>query len=90
VVSADPQGREPPGGGVINGYKFAPWANSTVVRPFASFDFMRARVNHTFAGGFLGTTANFMGTFGVKAGRQFDAFWLSGIAGVSALICAVY
>jgi hypothetical protein len=36
-------------------------------------------------GSFLGTTANFMGSFGVKVGPQFDAFWLDGIAGVSVL-----
>jgi hypothetical protein len=46
----------------------------------------RAPVNHTFAGGsFLGTTANFMGTLGVKVGPQFDAFWLYGIGGFSVL-----
>ena len=77
---------DPFGGGVIVGYKFAPWANNVVVSPFASFDFMHAPVNHSFAGGsYLGTTANFMGTFGLKVGPQFDAFWLYGIAGVSAL-----
>ena len=38
-------------GGVIVGYKFAPWANNIVVSPFASFDFLHAPVNHTFPGG---------------------------------------
>jgi hypothetical protein len=77
---------DPVGGGFLIGYKFAPWANSVIVSPFGSFDFLHAPVNHTFAGGsFLGTTANFMGTFGVKAGPRFDAFWLYGIAGVSVL-----
>ena len=78
---------DPLGGGVIIGYKFAPWANNIVVSPFVSFDFLRAPVNHTFAGGsFLGTTANFMGTFGVKVGPQLDmGLWLYGIAGVSVL-----
>ena len=73
------------GGGVIIGYKFAPWANNIVVSPFASFDFMNAPVNHTFAGGsFLGTTANFMGTAGVKIGPQFDTgLWFYGIAGMA-------
>jgi hypothetical protein len=75
------------GGGFIVGYRFNPWANNIVVSPFASFDFMHASVNHTFPGGsFLGTTANFMGTFGVKAGPQVGAgVWLYGIAGVSVL-----
>jgi hypothetical protein len=74
---------DPLGGGF---YKFAPWANGIVVSPFASFDFLHAPVNHTFAGGsYLGTTTNFMGTFGVKVGPQFDAFWVYGIAGVSVL-----
>jgi hypothetical protein len=77
---------DPVGGGVLIGYRFTPWANNIVVSPFASFDFMHAPVNHTFAGGsYLGTTAHFMGTFGVKAGPQLDAFWLYGIAGVSVL-----
>jgi hypothetical protein len=77
---------DPIGGGFLIGYKFAPWANSIVVSPFASFDFVNAPVNHTFAGGsYLGTTANFMGTFGVKAGPQLGMFWLYGIAGVSVL-----
>ena len=78
---------DPVGGGFLIGYKFAPWANSVVVSPFASFDFMHAPVNHTFPGGsFLGTTANFMGTAGVKVGPQLDmGLWLYGIAGVSVL-----
>ncbi len=77
---------DPVGGGFLIGYRFAPFGNSIVVSPFASFDFMRAPVNHTFANGsFLGTTANFMGTFGVKVGPQFDAFWLYGIGGFAVL-----
>ena len=78
---------DPIGGGVIIGYKFVPWANNIVVSPFASFDFLHAAVNHTFVNGsYLGTTANFMGTFGVKAGPQLDiGLWLYGIAGVSVL-----
>lgn len=77
---------DPVGGGVIVGYKFAPWANNVVVSPFASFDFIHAPVN-TFPGvGFLGTTANFVGTVGVKIGPQLDmGLWLYGIAGVSVL-----
>ena len=78
---------DPLGGGLIVGYKFAPWANNVVVSPFASFDFLHAPVNHTFPGGsYLGTTANFMGTGGVKIGPQLGAgVWLYGIAGVSVL-----
>lgn len=78
---------DPFGGGVIVGYKFAPWASNVIVSPFASFDFLHAPVNHTFAGGsFLGTTANFMGTAGVKVGPQLDmGLWLYGIAGASVL-----
>ena len=78
---------DPVGGGFLVGYKFAPWANSIIVSPFASFDFLSAPVNHTFPGGsYLGTTANFMGTFGVKAGPEIGAgVWLYGIAGVSVL-----
>lgn len=77
---------DPIGGGFLIGYRFAPFAYNIVVSPFASFDFMRAPVNHTFANGsYLGTTANFMGTFGVKVGPQFDAFWLYGIGGFGVL-----
>jgi hypothetical protein len=78
---------DPFGGGLIVGYKFTPWANAVVVSPFASFDFLHAPVNHTFPGGsYLGTTANFMGTGGVKIGPQLDmGLWLYGIAGVSVL-----
>ena len=78
---------DPFGGGVIVGYKFAPWASNIVVSPFASFDFIHAPVNHTFAGGsYLGSTANFMGTFGVKMGPQLGmGLWVYGIAGVSVL-----
>jgi len=78
---------DPLGGGLIVGYKFAPWANSVVVSPFASFDFLHAPVNHTFPGGsYLGTTANFMGTAGVKVGPQLGmGVWLYGVAGVSVL-----
>lgn len=75
------------GAGIIIGYKFAPWSNNVIVSPFASFDFMRAPVNHTFPGGsFLGTTANFMGTAGVKIGPQLsNRLWLYGIGGFSVL-----
>jgi len=78
---------DPVGGGLIVGYKFAPWAGNIVVSPFASFDFLHAPVNHTFPGGsYLGTTANFMGTAGVKVGPQLGmGLWLYGIAGVSVL-----
>jgi hypothetical protein len=77
---------DPVGGGFLIGYRLAPLGANIVVSPFASFDFMHAPVNHTFAGGsFLGTTANFMGTFGVKVGPQFDAFWLYGIGGAGVL-----
>ena len=76
----------PVGGGFLIGTKFAPWANNIIVSPFASFDFLNAPVNHTFPGGsYLGTTANFMTTGGVKIGPQFDNVWLYGIAGVSAM-----
>jgi len=78
---------DPLGGGLIVGYKFAPWANNIIVSPFASFDFLNAPVNHTFPGGsYLGTTANFMGTGGIKIGPQLGGgVWLYGIAGVSAM-----
>jgi hypothetical protein len=78
---------DPVGGGFLIGYKFAPWANSIIVSPFASFDFLNAPVNHTFPGGsYLGTTANFMGTGGVKIGPQLGGgVWLYGIAGVSVM-----
>jgi len=78
---------DPFGGGIIVGYKFAPWANNIVVSPFASFDFLHAPVNHTFPGGsFLGITGNLMGTAGVKIGPQLaTGVWLYGIAGVSVL-----
>ena len=78
---------DPFGGGIIVGYTFAPWANNIVASAFASFDFMHAPVNHTFPGGsYLGSTANFMGTAGVKIGPQLDmGLWLYGIAGVSVL-----
>lgn len=78
---------DPMGGGLIVGYKFAPWSNRIVVSPFASFDFLNAPVNHTFANGsYLGTTANFMSTFGLKIGPLVGrGVWLYGIAGVSAL-----
>jgi hypothetical protein len=78
---------DPIGGGIIIGYTFAPWANNIVASAFASFDFLHAPVNHTFPGGsFLGSTATFMGTAGVKIGPQLDiGLWLYGIAGVSVL-----
>jgi len=78
---------DPFGGGIIVGYKFSPWANSIVVSPFASLDFIRAPVNHTFPGGsYLGTTDNFIGTGGIKIGPRLDmGVWLYGIAGVSVL-----
>ena len=78
---------DPVGGGFLIGYKFAPWANNIIVSPFASFDAPNSPVNHTFAGGsYLGTTANFIGTGGVKIGPQLGmGVWLYGIAGVSVI-----
>jgi hypothetical protein len=78
---------DPVGGGFLIGYRFAPLASNIVVSPFASFDFMNAPVNHTFIGGsYLGTTAKFMGTFGVKAGPQVGAgVWIYGIGGLSVM-----
>lgn len=78
---------DPAGGGLIVGYTFAPLANNIVASTFASFDFLHAPVNHTFPGGsFLGSTANFMGTAGVKIGPRLDmGLWVYGIAGVSVL-----
>jgi hypothetical protein len=78
---------DPVGGGFLIGYKFAPWANNVIVSPFASFDFLNSPVNHTFpSGSYLGTTANFMGTGGVKIGPQLGSgAWLYGIAGVSVM-----
>jgi len=78
---------DPVGGGFLIGYKFAPWGNNVIVSPFASFDFINAPVNHTFPNGsYLGTTAKFISTGGVKFGPDFgNGLWLYGIAGVSGL-----
>jgi hypothetical protein len=78
---------DPVGGGFLIGYKFAPWANSFIISPFASFDFTNAPVNHNFPNGsYLGSTAKFMTTGGVKFGPDLGTgFWLYGIAGVSGL-----
>jgi hypothetical protein len=57
-----------------------------VISPFVSFDYMNAPVNHNFPGGsFLGATANYDGTIGVKVGPQFKILWLYGIGGISVL-----
>ncbi len=74
-------------GGFLVGVKPAPLGGFWIVSPFASFDFMRSPVNHNFPGGsYLGSTATFIGTGGVKTGPQFDnGIWLYGIAGGSVL-----
>jgi hypothetical protein len=79
--------KDPVGVGFLIGYKFSPWANNIVVSPFAQFDYLNAAVNHTFPNGsFLGTTANFTVTGGVKVGPMVaPGVWLYGIAGVSVL-----
>lgn len=77
---------DPFGGGVLLGVKTAPLGGLWVISPFASFDFLHSPVNHTFAdGSYLGTTANFIGTAGVKVGPQIGPVWLYGIAGGSVL-----
>jgi hypothetical protein len=78
---------DPFGGGVLVGVKTAPLGGFWVISPFASFDFIRSPVNHNFPGGsYLGTTATFIGTGGIKTGPQFDnGVWLYGIAGGSVM-----
>jgi opacity protein-like surface antigen len=63
------QRREDPlGVGIVVGYNVAPW-NNIVVGSFASFDYLRQTINHTFAGGtFIGSTTNWVATLGAKAG----------------------
>jgi hypothetical protein len=78
--------KDPVGGGVLLGYKFAPWSNNIAVAPFASVDWPNISVNQTFANGsFLGTTSKVSATAGVKIGPQFQNVWFYGIAGVGLL-----
>lgn len=76
---------DPLGGGIVAGYNFRPWNYSIVVGPFVSFDWLDQTINHTFpAGTFLGTTTNWIGTAGLKAGVvPTPGIFLYGLVGVS-------
>jgi hypothetical protein len=77
---------DPLGGGLLIGVKTTPFGGLWVVSPFASFDFIHSPVNFSMPGGsYLGTTADFIGTAGLKVGPQIGPLWLYGIAGASVL-----
>lgn len=76
---------DPLGVGVAVGYYFRPFG-SVVVGPFASFDFLRQTINHTFAGGtFLGTTTHWIATAGGRLGVNAAGMLVYGLAGASFL-----
>jgi outer membrane autotransporter protein len=76
---------DPVGGGLVAGYNFTPWNNNWVVGPFASFDWLRLTINHTFPTGFyLGTTTNWIANLGGKAGYMVAPNWqVYGLAGAA-------
>jgi outer membrane autotransporter protein len=76
---------DPIGGGLVAGYNFTPWSNNWVVGPFASFDWLRLTINHTFPTGFyLGTTTNWIANLGGKAGYMVAPNWqVYGLAGAA-------
>jgi hypothetical protein len=77
---------DPVGFGGQLGYKFTVPQTIVAVAPFVSLDYLNTPVNHTFPNGsFLGTTAKWDGTVGVKAGPQLGTVWLYGLAGLSVL-----
>jgi hypothetical protein len=61
--------------------------NRIVIGPFASFDFLRQTINHTFPGGsFLGSTTHWFANAGVKAGfAATPGIYLYGLAGAAFL-----
>src|SRR5579863_131724 len=75
---------DPLGGGIVGGYNFVPWTN-WVIGPFASFDWLRLTINHTFPGGtYLGTTTNWIANLGAKAGYMVAPGWqVYGLAGAA-------
>jgi hypothetical protein len=75
---------DPIGGGVVAGWNFA-LANNWIVGPFASFDWLRQTVNHTFPAGFyLGTTTNWIANLGGRAGYLVTPDWqIYGLAGAA-------
>jgi vacuolar-type H+-ATPase subunit E/Vma4 len=82
------QRREDPlGVGIVVGYNVAPWNNNIVVGPFASFDYLRQTINHTFAGGtYIGSTTNWVATFGAKAGfAVYPGIVVYGLTGLGVL-----
>jgi opacity protein-like surface antigen len=82
------QRREDPlGVGIVVGYNVAPWNNNIVVGPFASFDYLRQTINHTFAGGtYIGSTTNWVATFGAKAGfAVYPGISVYGLTGLGVL-----
>jgi len=76
---------DPLGGGIVAGYTFKPWNNNFRVGPFASVDWFKQAINHTFAGGtFLGTTTHWVINLGMKAGVVTSpGFYVYGLAGAA-------
>jgi hypothetical protein len=81
-----------PGTGIRIGYNFAPTPGGFVVGMFIDANALSENIYQTFpAGGYLGTTVNFDGTAGVKAGfivaPSFlpKPVWVYGIGGVSVM-----
>jgi hypothetical protein len=79
-----------PGGGIRIGYNFAPAPGGFATGVFLDADALSENIYQTFpGGGYLGTTIDFDGTAGVKAGfivaPSFlpKPVWLYGIGGVS-------
>ena len=76
---------DPLGGGIVAGWNFTPWNNNWVIGPYASFDWLRLTINHTFPTGFyLGTTTNWIANLGGKAGYMVAPDWqVYGLAGAA-------
>ena len=74
------------GGGMLD-YAFAPWNNNWLFDPFVSMVYRPQTMNQTFPGGtFLGTTTNWSGTLGMRAGYLWRPdFFIYGLVGASVL-----
>jgi hypothetical protein len=59
---------DPLGVGFVVGHNFAV-GNGIIIGPYASFDFLRMKINRTFAGGtFIGSTTHWFANVGAKVG----------------------
>lgn len=68
---------DPLGVGFVVGKDFALWNNNWTIGPYASFDWLKMSVNHTFANGaYFGSTTHWVINAGARVGYRLTPGWM--------------